>query len=222
MARLGIIPRKNLLTPFRINSYSLNLGDIIEFRYNPVSDGLPYYDPTPMVFYLGGDRKFMLGMNFHFIPIKYRKDLLDIILQVRIKLGASAADVQEIYENFPEITNVNIDKILFGDDVKTRRTITNKRGIDWTAFTHLSPNPAVRVMKMGLRVYKMLNMTEIKKVEYTNPKKGDINEDQLKVNNKILTDMSVIQGIESLDIRQASTLAVANENWSKFLRQRAR
>jgi hypothetical protein len=222
MARLGIIPRKNLLTPYRIKSYALEFGNVLECMYNPVSSKLPYHDQSPMIFYLGGNTKYMLGLNIHFIPLKYRRELLDIILQIRIKIGASMTDVQEITEKQPNIANVNIDSVLFGDRTDINRTLTGIKGIDWTAFTHLSGNPVVRVMKMGLRNYKVSNMTEVDRIEYIDPDYNDIDDEQFKVNEKILTDVSIIQGLDNQDIIQASEIAIKNGKWEKFLRERSR
>jgi hypothetical protein len=52
-------------------------GKMYMFRYIPEGkDTLPYYDEFPLVFILNMYRNGFLGINFHYLPRKYRTDLL--------------------------------------------------------------------------------------------------------------------------------------------------
>lgn len=222
MSRLGLVPRSSIIKPLRVGDLSIEFGNIIQFKYNPVTDNLPYYDKNPLAFYLGGNTTDILGLNLHFIPEKYRRDILDIILQVKIKIGATASQVQEIIKNNPRVTTVQIDEALFGGVTNIQRSITGRKGVDWTAFTTLSGNPIVRVMKVGLRVYKVSNMGKLKKVEYISEDVGKLSKTQIKLNESILQGTSDIIGINSSDIANAAKIAIKNGPWYTYLANKSK
>lgn len=222
MARLGLIPRASILTPMKIGDLDIDFGNVIEFKYNPITKNLPYYDKTPMIFYLGGDNNNILGLNLHFIPEKYRREMVDLILQVKIKIGATAIQVQEIIKNNPRVTTVQLNEALFGSVTNIEKTLTGRKGVDWTAFTTLSGNPVVRAMKVGLRVYKVSNIGKIKKLEYISEDVGKLSKKQEKLNETIIYGTSDIIGLTSGDIANATKIAIKNGPWYTYLTNKSK
>ena len=50
-----------------------SLGDIYCYYYNPkYRNELPYYDMFPMIMLIGTDQDTFTGLNFHYLPPKFR------------------------------------------------------------------------------------------------------------------------------------------------------
>lgn len=57
-------------------------GKVYMFRYNAKwKDRLPYWDAFPLVITLSYDRKYILGLNLHYLPPTYRNVLFQNILK---------------------------------------------------------------------------------------------------------------------------------------------
>jgi hypothetical protein len=56
-------------------------GDMVHFWYNPKHKiTLPYYDRFPLIFPIEIYKDGFLGINFHYLPLKYRAMLMDALL----------------------------------------------------------------------------------------------------------------------------------------------
>lgn len=56
-------------------------GKFYKFLYKPITEQkLEYYDRTPLMFYLGqNERGLHIGININLLPIRYRKNFVDVI-----------------------------------------------------------------------------------------------------------------------------------------------
>lgn len=69
------------------------LGGLYFFFYNPkTKDDLPYYDRFPLVLMLQRESDGFLGLNLHYLPVKYRVQFLNKLVQY----GAIYNDADEI------------------------------------------------------------------------------------------------------------------------------
>ena len=90
-----------------------NLGDLFCYHYNPKYRGvLPYYDMFPMIMLIGSDADTFLGINFHYLPPKFRAILLD---KVNAKIGSALpkwSKLSKIREIAPTIKRYRYDHIM--------------------------------------------------------------------------------------------------------------
>ena len=64
---------------------SFNVGRLYFFSYNPKHEAtLPYYDQFPLVLVLKKEGRSFLGLNLHYLPIKYRIAFLDKLLDLAV------------------------------------------------------------------------------------------------------------------------------------------
>ena len=69
------------------------LGGLYFFQYNPkTKDNLPYYDTFPLVLMLERQGDGFLGLNLHYLPVRYRVALLTKL----VSFGAIYTDQDEI------------------------------------------------------------------------------------------------------------------------------
>ena len=78
------IPRGIATETFRQNKRFI-LGGLYHFYYDPKGkDDLPYYDRFPLVLALEKYGDGFLGLNLHYLPIKYRVAFLDKLLDYAV------------------------------------------------------------------------------------------------------------------------------------------
>ena len=89
-----------------------SLGDLFCYNYNPKHRAtLPYYDMFPMIMLIGTDADTFLGINFHYLPPKFRAILLD---KVNAKIGNALpkwSKLVKIREIAPTIKRYRFDDI---------------------------------------------------------------------------------------------------------------
>ena len=89
-----------------------SLGDLFCYNYNPKHRAtLPYYDMFPMIMLIGTDADTFLGINFHYLPPKFRAILLD---KVNAKIGNTLpkwSKLSKIREIAPTIKRYRFDHI---------------------------------------------------------------------------------------------------------------
>ena len=90
-----------------------NLGDIFCYYYNPkYRNELPYYDMFPMSMLIGTDQDTFTGLNFHYLPPKFRAILLD---RVNAKVGRGIINwkkISKIPQVAPTIKRYRFDHIM--------------------------------------------------------------------------------------------------------------
>jgi len=90
-----------------------NLGDIFCYYYNPkYRNELPYYDMFPMIMLIGTDQDTFTGLNFHYLPPKFRAILLD---RVNAKVGRGIINwkkISKIPQVAPTIKRYRFDHIM--------------------------------------------------------------------------------------------------------------
>ena len=71
---------QNLIKTSKTNiQKQLNPGTLITFKYD-AKDKTEIYDKTPFVMVLSATGKYMLGVNFHWLPVARRQVLVEFIL----------------------------------------------------------------------------------------------------------------------------------------------
>ncbi len=71
-----------------------SLGDLFCYHYDPKHKlTLPYYDMFPMIMLIGVESDTFLGLNFHYLPPKFRAILLD---RVNKKVGGGTINWKKI------------------------------------------------------------------------------------------------------------------------------
>ena len=90
-----------------------NLGDIFCYYYNPkYRNELPYYDMFPMIMLIGTDQDTFTGLNFHYLPPKFRAILLD---RVNAKVGKGIINwkkISKIPQVAPTVKRYRFDHIM--------------------------------------------------------------------------------------------------------------
>ena len=90
-----------------------NLGDIFCYYYNPkFRNELPYYDMFPMIMLIGTDQDTFTGLNFHYLPPKFRAILLD---RVNAKVGRGIINwkkISKIPQVAPTVKRYRFDHIM--------------------------------------------------------------------------------------------------------------
>lgn len=72
---------------------SFKVGRLYFFSYNPKHEAtLPYYDQFPLVLILKKEGNSFLGLNLHYLPIKYRIAFLDKLLDLAVYKGDNEID----------------------------------------------------------------------------------------------------------------------------------
>lgn len=67
----------------KITPASISPGEMIYYNYDPKwKDILPVYDTFPLVFPFRIQRKYMWGLNIHYLPHKERAELLDALYSI--------------------------------------------------------------------------------------------------------------------------------------------
>jgi len=90
-----------------------SLGDIYCYYYNPkYRNELPYYDMFPMIMLIGTDKDTFTGLNFHYLPPKFRAILLD---RVNAKVGRGIINwkkIAKIPQVAPTVKKYRFDHIM--------------------------------------------------------------------------------------------------------------
>ena len=69
---------KNLTDLDYVDRKSAKPGELVMFVYNPKwKKKLPYYDKFPLAMIIGPAKGGFYGLNFHYLPIRYRAQLFD-------------------------------------------------------------------------------------------------------------------------------------------------
>lgn len=64
-----------------------NYSNMYYFHYNPkYKEILPEYDKTPLVLFLNVGNTHSLGINFHWIPLRFRPKLISYINKMSVKI----------------------------------------------------------------------------------------------------------------------------------------
>ena len=91
----------------------VSLGEIFCYHYNPkYRDTLPYYDRFPMIMLIGADKDTFTGLNFHYLPPKFRALLLD---RVNAKIGKGIINwkkIAKIPQVAPTVKKYRFDHIM--------------------------------------------------------------------------------------------------------------
>lgn len=65
------------------NSSNFQIGSMYTFYYDPKhKDTLPYYDRVPLIFPINRAKNGFLGINFHYLPLDLRANLMDALHEV--------------------------------------------------------------------------------------------------------------------------------------------
>ena len=91
----------------------VSLGEIYCYHYNPkYRQTLPYYDMFPMIMLIGVDQDTFTGLNFHYLPPKFRAILLD---RVNAKVGNGIINwkkIAKIPQVAPTVKKYRFDHIM--------------------------------------------------------------------------------------------------------------
>ena len=69
---------KSLIDLGYVDRNSAKPGELVMFAYNPKwKKELPYYDRFPLAMIIGPAKGGFYGLNFHYLPIRYRAQLFD-------------------------------------------------------------------------------------------------------------------------------------------------
>lgn len=72
---------KKVSSDSKIVSGRPKIGKMYTYIYNPkTKEKLPYYDTVPLVIPVSYERNGFYGLNFHYLPLRERNELLNIIL----------------------------------------------------------------------------------------------------------------------------------------------
>tara|TARA_Y100000996_G_scaffold414525_1_gene405680 strand:+ start:42671 stop:43114 length:444 start_codon:yes stop_codon:yes gene_type:complete len=81
------------------------LGNMYFFFYQPkLSESLPYYDTFPLVIPIEAYNDGFLGINFHYLPHRYRAILLDRLLDLK-------AEDSDYYQDRLDWTKIMYEKL---------------------------------------------------------------------------------------------------------------
>ena len=90
-----------------------SLGELYCYHYNPkYRQTLPYYDMFPMIMLIGVDQDTFTGLNFHYLPPKFRAILLD---RVNAKVGNGIINwkkIAKIPQVAPTVKKYRFDHIM--------------------------------------------------------------------------------------------------------------
>lgn len=65
------------------SSSNFQIGSMYTFYYDPKhKDTLPYYDRVPLIFPINRAKNGFLGINFHYLPLDLRANLMDALHEV--------------------------------------------------------------------------------------------------------------------------------------------
>ena len=94
----GITKEKGRFT--RTNDYrKFLMGGMYFFAYNPKTrDDLPYYDKFPLVIPLKREGDGFLGLNLHYLPMRYRIQLMKKLLTLAIYDGDDIRRLRVTYD----------------------------------------------------------------------------------------------------------------------------
>lgn len=74
-------------------------GTILYFEYNP-KDTNAVYDFKPLIIVFGISRGYVLGLNFHWIEMESRKELVEYIIKINTKNKKIQVPLEFHYEDF--------------------------------------------------------------------------------------------------------------------------
>lgn len=74
-------------------------GSILYFEYNP-KDTSVIYDFKPLIIVFGISRGYVLGLNFHWIEMESRKELVEYIININTKNKKIQVPLEFHYEDF--------------------------------------------------------------------------------------------------------------------------
>ena len=81
-------------------------GSIIYFEYD-AKDQNAVFDMKPLIIVFGISRGYILGLNFHWIPMKSRKELVEFIIKLNIKNKKIQTPLTFTYKDFkPLLKNI--------------------------------------------------------------------------------------------------------------------
>ena len=94
---------KNLIkTKMTPTSQNLKVGRVLMFRYK-AKQKVGAYDATPFALILNTSRSYVLGINFHWCPIKLRLSLINWIFKRNRQNIKNNKPLQVTYEDFRRI-----------------------------------------------------------------------------------------------------------------------
>jgi hypothetical protein len=90
--------RKRVGIDFFDPSKDIALGQFFIFHYDALhKDTLPYWDKFPFALIIDADSKGFLGLNFHYLPPKLRKVVIDVLLKYKRLGGTPRANLKVTY-----------------------------------------------------------------------------------------------------------------------------
>lgn len=90
--------RKRVGADFFDPSKDIALGQFFIFEYDAkLKDELPYWDKYPFALIIGADNLGFLGLNFHYLPPRLRKVVIDKLMSYRKKSGTPRAYLRVAY-----------------------------------------------------------------------------------------------------------------------------
>lgn len=90
--------RKRVGAEFFDPKKDVALGQFFVFHYDAkLKDELPYWDRYPFVLVIDIDQTGFLGLNFHYLPPRFRKLVIDKLLKYKRKSGTQKAYLKVSY-----------------------------------------------------------------------------------------------------------------------------
>lgn len=122
------------------NTTQIAIGKMYMFYYDPKhKDTLPYYDMFPLIFPISMGKGYFLGINFHYLPYKYRAVLMDALYEItnnkkydettKVKLSYSILVSASKYKYFKPC----IKKYLF-NHIRSKFVLVNANEWDVALF----------------------------------------------------------------------------------------
>ena len=82
-------------------------GSIIYFEYN-AKDQESVFDMKPLIIVFGISRGYILGLNFHWIPMESRKELVEYIIKLNTKNKKIQTPLEFTYKDFKPLLKKNV------------------------------------------------------------------------------------------------------------------
>lgn len=88
-----------------IKKKNIDDGTILFFEYE-AKDQTMIFDQKPLIIVFGISNGYVLGLNFHWIPMKARKTLIEYIIKINIKNNSIKVPLEFKYKDFKKMLKI--------------------------------------------------------------------------------------------------------------------
>lgn len=165
---LGNVDEKKLyLAEKKYHRQNVMVGKLYHWFYSAKhKDTLPYYDRFPLTWVFNRDPKYILGINMHYLPIKYRIALLDkfqlLATDSRFDARTKTAISWKVLKNFSKYPEVQpCVKMYLRSHVRSKFMLVHPN--DWMTATLLPTENFAKASKNAVWADSKERMKKTKK-----------------------------------------------------------